>query len=445
MRSVRSSKGFDGRDGMSIAVGFATLAVLLLLPRVTRKVPAVLVAVVGATIVTAVFDLDVNTVGALPQGLPKPDLPWTNLDDVVPLLVAAVGITLVSLTDTIATSTSFAARRGDEVDPNQEMIGIGTANLAAGVFQGFAVSTSGSRTAVAEQSGAKSQLTGLVGATCVALMLLFFSSLLADLPQAALAAVVISAALVAGRRRLRQPLRPCAQELARALDRRLRPVSCSSVCSPGILLAIVLSILLFFHRSWWPNGEILGWVERDEEWHALSSAPEAVEPEGVLVYRWEAPLFFANAGMFRQQIRHHVRRRRPQWVVLQCEAITDIDVTAADMLERLDTELNAMGVHMAFVELGRGCTTSCTATGSSRRSTAITSTTRSTRRWMPSGETVTTPPEAARSRDHRERRRSAGSSVPRSGGDVGAGHVPASTVASPIVAPTTDPTMTSPG
>ena len=187
--------GFDERNRTAIAVGLATLAVLLLLPRVMRKVPAVLVAVVGATIVTAVFDLDVKTVGALPQGLPRPELPWTNVHDVLPLLVAAIGITLVSLTDTIATSTSFAARRGEEVDPNQEMIGIGTANLAAGLFQGFAVSTSGSRTAVAEQSGAKSQLTGLVGAACVALMLLFFSSLLADLPQSALAAVVISAAI----------------------------------------------------------------------------------------------------------------------------------------------------------------------------------------------------------------------------------------------------------
>ena len=112
-----------------------------------------------------------------------------------PLLVAAIGITLVSLTDTIATSAAFAARRGDEVEPDQEMIGIGAANVAAGFLQGFAVSTSGSRTAVAEQSGAKSQLTGLVGAGLVAALLLFFNALLADLPQAALAGVVIAAAL----------------------------------------------------------------------------------------------------------------------------------------------------------------------------------------------------------------------------------------------------------
>ena len=137
----------------------------------------------------------VETVGALPQGVPTPTLPWTKRSDVGPLLIAAVGITLVSLTDTIATATSFAARRGDEVEPNQEMIGMGAANIAAGLFQGFAVSTSGSRTAVAEQSGAKSQVTGLVGAGLVAVLLLFLNSLLADLPQTALAAVVIVAAL----------------------------------------------------------------------------------------------------------------------------------------------------------------------------------------------------------------------------------------------------------
>ena len=117
------------------------------------------------------------------------------------------------------------------------------------------------------------------------------------------------------------------------------------------MIAIALSILLFFQRSWWPSGEILGRVDPTGEWHSLRAEPEAVEPDGVLVFRWEAPLFFANAGLFRQQVRRLVRERHPQWVVLQCEAITDIDVTAADMLDRLDTELNAQGIHMAFVEL----------------------------------------------------------------------------------------------
>jgi high affinity sulfate transporter 1 len=343
-------EGFDERNATALTLGLCTLAVLLLLPRVSRKVPAVLVAMVGATVVTAMFTLDIATVGALPQGLPRPALPWTDFSDVAPMLIAAVGITLVSLTDTIATSTAFAARRGEEVNPNQEMIGIGTANVAAGFFQGFAVSTSSSRTAVADQSGAKSQLTGLVGAGIVALLLLFFSTLLADLPQTALAAVVIAAAFsladVAILRRMLQ---------VRRSSFVLSMVATAGVVFlgvlEGILVAVVLSILLFFKRSWWPHGEVLGRLPDREGWHAVNDSPVAEQHPDVLVFRWEAPLFFANAGMFRQQVRHLVHERRPRWVVLQCEAITDIDVTAAGVLEQLDRELNEQGVHMAFVEL----------------------------------------------------------------------------------------------
>ena len=343
-------RDFGERDRTTIVLGLTTLAVLLVLPRISRRVPAVLVAVVGSTVVTAAFGLMVKTVGPLPQGLPRLAFPWTSRDDVIPLLIAAAGITLVSLTDTIATSTSFAARRGDEVDPNQEMIGLGAANLASGMFQGFAVSSSGSRTAVAEQAGAKSQLTGLVGAACVALLLLLFSGLLTDLPQTALAAVVIAAAIslidVPALVRFRRVRR---SSLVLSLAATLGVIFFGVLA--GIVIAIALSILLFFQRSWWPPGEILGRVGSTGEWHSVHAEPVAIEPDGVLVFRWEAPLFFANAGTFRQQVRRLVRERHPRWVVLQCEAITDIDVTAADMLDRLDTELNAQGIHMAFVEL----------------------------------------------------------------------------------------------
>ena len=192
-------RGLDATDATTLVVGVSVLVVLLVLPRLAPAYPRDPRRVSSAPrSSSAVLDLaadGVATVGALPQGMPLPSVPWTQTSDVVPLFVAAVGITLVSLTDTIATATSFAARRGEEVDPNQEMIGIGAANVAAGLFQGFSISTSGSRTAVAEQSGAKSQLTGVVGAGLVAVLLLFLNSLLADLPQTALAAVVITAAL----------------------------------------------------------------------------------------------------------------------------------------------------------------------------------------------------------------------------------------------------------
>jgi high affinity sulfate transporter 1 len=345
--------GLDQTNTTTLILGLATLAVLLGTPRVSRKVPAVLVAVVGATAVTALLDLGaegVATIGALPQGLPVPAFPWTSVEDLAPLLVAAAGIVLVSLTDTIATSTSFAARRGDEVDPNQEMIGVGSANIAAGLFQGFAVSVSGSRTAVAEQSGSKSQVTGLVGAAMVVVLLVFLPALLSDLPQTALAAVVIAAAFsLMDLPILRKYLRVRRSSLVLSLVATIGVVLFGVL--EGILLAIVLSILLFFRRSWWPHGEVLGHVPDLDGWHDVERHPEATREPGILVYRWEAPLFFANAGIFRQQVRHLVRRHRPRWFVLECEAITDIDVTAADMLERLDVELNAQGVNMAFVEL----------------------------------------------------------------------------------------------
>lgn len=344
-------ENLDKTNGTTLAVGLLCLLVLFTLPLLTKKLPAVLVVVVLATVLSAVLSLSdhgVDTVGTLPQGFPTPQVPWTSFSDLGPLLAAAAGITLVSLTDTIATSASFAARHGDRVSADQEMIGIGSANVAAGFFQGFAISTSGSRTAVADSSGAKSQLTGLVGAGAVIVLLLFLNGLLADLPQATLAAVVIGAATsLVDFRSLRRywPIRPTA-------------VLVSIVASlgvifwgvlEGILLAVGLSILLFFRSNWWPHGEVL---DRDAggEWHAVSD--DHVEPpHRSVVFRWEAPLFFANAGIFRKQAWELVEETGASWFILQCEAITDIDVTAADMLAQLDLDLEKIGVHMAFVEL----------------------------------------------------------------------------------------------
>ena len=289
------------------------LVVLLALPHVAPRVPAVLVAVIGVTAVSALVDLSaegVSTVGVLPQGFPTPKVPWTDASDVVALLFGAVGITLVSLTDTIATSSSFAARHGDEVDADAEMVGVGAANVAAGLLQGFAVSVSGSRTAVADQSGAKSQMTGVVGAALVAVLLLVFNGLLADLPQAALAAVVIAAALSL----MDVPA------LVRFSKVRPSALVVSLVASAGVILlgvlqgivvAIVLAVLLLFRRNWWPHGEVLGEVPELHGWHSAAAYPDARQHEGVVVFRWEAPLFFANAGQFRDQIRSLVREHQP--------------------------------------------------------------------------------------------------------------------------------------
>jgi MFS superfamily sulfate permease-like transporter len=203
---------------------------------------------------------------------------------------------------------------------------------------------------VAEQSGSKSQVTGLVGAAVVVVLLVLLPSLLADLPQTALAAVVIAAALsLMNLPILRKYLHLRKSSLVLSLVATIGVVLFGVL--EGILLAIVLSILLFFRRSWWPHGEVLGYVADLDGWHSIEAYPQGEQMPGLVVFRWEAPLFFANAGIFRQQIRRIVRRRKPRWIVLQCEAVTDIDVTAADMLERLDRELNAQGVSIAFVEL----------------------------------------------------------------------------------------------
>jgi len=345
--------GLDQTVVAAVAIGAAAVVVLLVLPRITRRVPAVLVAIVGATIISAVVGLashGVNTVGALPQGVPRPSLPWTSVSDVGPLVVAAVGITLVSLADTIATASSFAARRGETTDANQEMIGIGAANIAAGCFQGFAVSTSGSRTAVAEQAGARSQGASVVGAAAVAMLLLFLNGLLADLPQSVLAAVLIAAALtLMNLDVLRRYYRVRRSALVLSLAATAGVVVLGVL--PGIVIAIGLAIILFFRRSWRANGAVLGRAPRPGGWQSVARHPDARELPGLVVYRWEAPLFFANTSQFRDHVRELVRDRHASWVIIQCEAVTDVDVTAAEMLKQLDLELNAAGTHMAFAEM----------------------------------------------------------------------------------------------
>jgi high affinity sulfate transporter 1 len=339
--------------GWALVIGLMVLAILLVLPRYTRTLPAVLVSIVAATILSAVLDLHahgVATVGTLPRGIPRPSVPWTKFSDIGPLMIAAVGITLVSLADTIATSSSFGARRGEEVDPDQEMIGIGAANLAAGCFHGFAISTSGSRTAVVEQAGAKSQLASVVGSIVVIVLLLFFNSLLADLPQSALAAVLIGAALsLLDLRALVRYWRVRKSALVLSVIASLGVIVLGVL--QGIVIAIALAVAMYFHRGWQPHGAVLGRTGPAAEWHNIERYPEARQVPGVLVYRWEAPLFFANCSSFRTQLRRAMASQHPSWVVIQCEAVTDIDVSAAQMLEQLDRELNARGVHLAFVEL----------------------------------------------------------------------------------------------
>jgi high affinity sulfate transporter 1 len=349
------ARGLDQTDTASLLLGLGTLAVLLLSGLLPARVPGVLIAVVAAIVVVDVFDLaseGVAVVGTLPQGLPRPVLPWTSMEDVGPLALAAVGIVLVSLTDTIAVSSSFAARRGEHVDPDREILAVGVANVVTGLFRGFAVSASSSRTAVAEESGARSQVAGLVGAGAVAGLLVFAPGLLRDLPTSTLAAVVIVAAIrLVDLTTLRRLARARPTSLVLSVAATLGVVFLGVL--QGVIVAVALSILFFFRRSWWPEDEELGRVPGLRGWHSIERFPEAQTVPGILLYRFEAPLFFANAAVFRDRLRELVRAADPplHHVVLQCEAVTDIDVTAADVLASLHQELEAQGIDLVFVEL----------------------------------------------------------------------------------------------
>jgi high affinity sulfate transporter 1 len=339
--------------GAAVGIGVVSLALMLVMQRVLPKIPGVLVAVVvaiGASAALNLGDHGVSLVGTLPEGLPPLTLPDPH-GELPALIAGALGIALVSLTDTISTSSAFAARTNQEVNGNGEMIGIGAANIGASFFQGFPVSTSGSRTAVAEQSGAKTQVTGLVGAGAIVLMLVLVPGLLRSLPQPVLAAVVIAASLsladLAGTRRLWQQRRT---EFFLCMTAFLG-VALLGVL-PGIAVAVGLSILNVFRRAWWPYQTTLGRVPGMSGLHDRSLHPDADELPGLTIFRFDAPLFFANARTFREQIRHIARAEpRPIWIVIAAEPITDVDTTAADMLEDLDEELNAAGTSLVFAEL----------------------------------------------------------------------------------------------
>ncbi|HEY2306162.1 MAG TPA: sulfate permease [Streptosporangiaceae bacterium] len=336
------------------AVGIAGIVLILVLQRWLPKVPAVLIMVVLAIAATTVFGLadhGVSLVGVLPKGFPPLTVPSVRLEDLGPLAAGALGIAVVSLADTISTSSAFAARTGQEVDGNGEMIGIGVANLAAGLFQGFPVSTSGSRTAVAERSGAKTQLTGITGAVLITLMIVLIPGLFRNLPQPALAAVVITASLsladIPGTVRLwRQRKAEFLLAIAAFLGVALLGVL------PGIAIAVGLSILNVFRRSWWPYDTVLGRVEGLAGYHDIHSYPDASQLPGLVIYRFDAPLFFANATTFRDEVRRFAAAERaPRWILIAAEPVTDVDTTASDMLEDLDEALNAEGISLVFAEL----------------------------------------------------------------------------------------------
>ncbi len=346
--------GLDETDLTATVIGLATVAVILTTQRFAPRFPGVLVAVVGATVAVAVFGLtdEVATIGHVTPGLPSFVVPRPPAGDLVELMVAAAGITLVTLVDTAALSRSYAARFGETVNQSRELLALGIANAASGFFQGFPISSSGSRTPVADAAGARTQATGLVAAGALALVLAFATGLVQDIPTAALAAVVITAVLrlvdVGELRRLARVNRP---DFALALA-CIAGVAVFGVLY-GIAIAVGLSIAGFFWKAWHPHEATLGRVDRMKGYHDLARHPEARQVPGLVLLRFDAPLFFANAGIFREQALLAVSRADPKarWLVVAAEPITDVDSTAAETLVELDQELERVGVELAFAEM----------------------------------------------------------------------------------------------
>lgn len=347
----------EGRtNGTACSIGLACLLVIFGFKRWAPKVPGTLVAVVAATLLVAIFRLselaDVAVVGPMPQGLPAFRMPVLSPGDMGPLLAGAVAIALVAFADMSVLSRTFALRGGYEVDSNQELVALGAANVATGLFQGFSVSSSTSRTPVAESAGAKTQVTGVVGAACIALLLIFAPSLLRDLPNAALGAVVIWACValveISGVVRLYRLRRG---EFALSVVCFLGVALLGVV--QGIFIAVGLALLAFIWRAWRPYDAVLGRVDGLKGYHDISRHPEAKQVPGLVLFRWDAPLFFANAEIFHDHVLRAVANAPTptKWVVVAAEPVTDVDITAADSLADLDEELHRAGMDLCFAEM----------------------------------------------------------------------------------------------
>jgi high affinity sulfate transporter 1 len=339
----------------ALAIGGSALALILFLKRWPR-VPGLLIAVAAATIVVGGFDLaaatGISVLGPLPQGLPLPRVPLVPLDSLVPIITGGVAIALVSFADTSVLSRTYAARLRTPVDPNQEMVGLGIANLAAAFFQGFPISSSSSRTPVAEAAGARTQLTGVVGAIAIALLLVLAPALLRYLPNTALAAIVIASAIglfeVADLRRIYR-----IQQWEFWLSMTCFAGVAVFGAIPGIVLAIVLAVIEFLWDGWRPHSAVLGQVEHLRGYHDISRHPDARLIPGLVLFRWDAPLFFANAEFFHDRVLAAIASSPTpvRWLVVTAEPVTSIDVTSADALCELDDTLRAAGIQMCFAEM----------------------------------------------------------------------------------------------
>ena len=347
----------DGKANLvALAIGGGSLALILIVKRFRPTWPGILFAVVLATVASGALDLNttahIAVLGVLPQGLPILQLPVVSWNDVFALLPGGIIISLLTFADTSVLSRALAQRGGYQVNTNQEMVALGMANMAAGLFQGFSVSASSSRTPVAESSGAKTQLTGLVGAAAIGLLLVFAPALLQSLPSAVLGAVVIAACLSFADLKGMWEL-----HALRKVEFWLSVVSFLGVAFVGVIegifISIALALLVLIWNAWHPHYAVLARVDGSKGYHDINRHPEGRFVPGVVLFRWDEQLFFANAEIFRDQLLRAVAAASSptRRVIVVSDAITDVDITAADVLISLHAELGRRDIELWFAGL----------------------------------------------------------------------------------------------
>jgi high affinity sulfate transporter 1 len=343
-----------GANLVTLAIGGATFAVILLCRRFLPRVPGAVVALVASGLAVVLLDLEshgVAVIGRIPTGLPGFSLPLLSLDDFDSLLPVALVAALLSFSDTIVTARGFAARIGERIDADQELLAIGVANLASGLSHGLPISASDSRTAVAEAAGSRTQVTSAIAALVVAAVMLWFAGLLYHLPLAALGGILMASAwTLCDIGEFVRLWRFRGISLAAALV-TLAGVLALGIME-GILIGVVFSLILLLRALAFPPTAVLGRTP-DGTWHDTNHRTDAVPVPGLLVYRFSAPLFFANCSLFRDRIEALVDAA-PQpvrGVVVDGGAIHDVDLMACEMLVELDRELGQRGIALAFGNL----------------------------------------------------------------------------------------------
>lgn len=338
----------------SLAVGVAVIASIVALRRWAPAIPAYLVAIVGATAVTALLSLDtakgVAVVGSFPSGLPAIGMPRVGVEVLGELLVPAIGIAFLSFADSGITARALARRTHDHVDQDQHMLGMGAAGIAAGLAQGFAVNGSASRSFAVVEAGGRSQLAGVMGIGLVALTLLVLAPLFASMPLAALGAVTIVVAVgLIDLRELARIGRFERMDLALALATAAFVIWVGMLA--GILLVILLSLLDVARRSAVPNTAVLERVRGTDTYRRADPDTTEGVDQRVAVYRFDAPLFFANVEVFAEEVERLATLGGRRAVLVNAEAITSMDSTAAQALDELLDVLEGKGVALAFARV----------------------------------------------------------------------------------------------